>query len=159
MKKLCVIGSLFLSMAANAETIPAKQAQGNGFTTCHSMVEGVANFVVGNNNHGALSTWNKNDADNRLFNSLIAVGYSDGNSVAVANVAHGKTGKCDGTYTTVFYIDKSCVAARETTFKEWKYAGELAGLVVLENSSGSVNKMLLPGGNGCVAVSTEVAYQ
>ncbi|AGH81010.1 hypothetical protein PCNPT3_05340 [Psychromonas sp. CNPT3] len=70
-----------------------------------------------------------------------------------------KTGQCDGSYTTVFYIDKSCSVARETTFKKWKYSGELAGLLILKNPTGALNKVLLPGGNGCVAITTEVAYQ
>lgn len=159
MKRLFLLGSMFLTATVNAETVPAQQAKANGFNTCHGMVEGVAEFVINENDHGSLSTWNSSDADNRLFNSLISVKYSDGNSVAVANVTHGKTGSCDGTYTTVFYLDKSCSASRETTFKDWKYYGELAGLVVLENQTGSLNKMLLPGGNGCVAITTEVVYQ
>jgi hypothetical protein len=37
---------------------------------------------------------------------------------------------------------------RETNLKYWKYSGELADLVVLENQTGAVNIMLLPGGNG-----------
>lgn len=159
MRKLYLIVAMFLSFAATAETVPAEQAKAKGFTTCQNMVEGLSKFVVGGNNHGSLSTWNKNGADNRLFNAQISVKYTDGHSVAVANVAHGKTGKCDGSYTTIFYNDKSCNAARETTFKDWKYSGELAGLVVLKNQAGSVNKMLLPGGNGCVVITTEVAYQ
>lgn len=159
MRKLFLFGAMFLSVTANAETVPAQQAKANGFTTCQNMVEDVSKFVVSENNHGSLSTWNKNGTDNRLFNALISVKYTDGHSAAVANIAHGKAGHCDGSYTTVFYIDKSCSAARETTFKDWKYSGELAGLVVLENQTGAVNKMLLPGGNGCVAITTEVAYQ
>lgn len=159
MRKLFLFGTLFLSVTANAGTVPTQQAKANGFTTCQNTVEGLSEFVVRKNSHASLATWNKNGADNRLFNALISVKYPDGHSAAVANVAHGKTGQCDGSYTTVFYIDKSCSAARETTFKDWKYSGELAGLVVLENQTGAVNKMLLPGGSGCVAITTEVAYQ
>lgn len=159
MRKLFLYGAIFLSVTANAETLPGQQAKANGFTTCQGMVENLSKFVVKENNHGSLSTWSKNSSDNRLFNALISVKYTDGHSVAVENVAHGKTGQCDGSYTTVFYIDKSCSAARETTFKDWKYSGELAGLVVLENQTGGVNKILLPGGSGCVAITTEVAYQ
>ncbi|WP_417878792.1 hypothetical protein [Vibrio sp.] len=159
MRNLFLFGALFLSVNASAETVPAQQAKANGFTTCQNTVEGISKFVVNENNHASLATWNKSGSDNRLFNALISVKYSDGHSAAVVNVSHGKTGKCDGSYTTVFYIDKSCSAARETIFKDWKYTGELAGLVVLENQTGTVNKMLLPGGNGCVAITTEVGYQ
>ena len=159
MKKLVLFGALFLAVTASAETVTSQQAKANGFTTCRNTVEVLSKFVVGENNHGSLATWNKNSADNRLFNALISVKYTDGHSAAVVNVSHGKTGKCDGSYTTVFYIEKSCSAARETIFKDWKYLGELAGLVVLENQTGVVNKMLLPGGNGCVAITTEIVYQ
>lgn len=159
MRKLFLCGAIFLSVSTNAETVPTQHAIANGFTTCKNMVEGISNFVINENTHSSLSTWNTKSADNRLFHSLISVKYTDGNSVAVTNVAHGKTGKCDGSYTTVFYMDQLCSVARETSFKDWKYKGESAGLVVLENQTGAVNKMLLPGGNGCVAITTEVAYQ
>jgi len=159
MKKIIIITScMFLSSMAFAETVPTSQAKKNGFSTCSETVEGLSSFVL-SGNHSSLATWNKNDADERLFNSIASVKYSDGHSAAVINVANTKSGKCDGSYTTVFYIDKSCSAARETAFKEWKYSGELAGLVVLENQSGLVSKMLMPGGSGCVAITTEVAYQ
>ena len=159
MKKLLILASVLLPLAVNAETVPGDQAKENGFKTCQNTVENISNFVINGNHHAALSTWNKKDTDNRLFNTLVSVNYTTGHSVAVANVAHGKSGKCDGNYTTVFYVDKSCSVARETTFKDWTYSGELAGLIVLKNESGGISKMLLPGGNGCVAISTEVAYQ
>ncbi|MCT8124563.1 hypothetical protein H1D31_00735 [Alishewanella sp. BS5-314] len=159
MKRLFLLGAVFLSAAADAETLPTQHAKGAGFNACLDLVDGLSKFVIKDNNHGSLATWNNNEADTRLFNALIAVKYPDGHSAAMLNVSPGKTGRCDGSYTTVFYVDKSCSVAREINFSDWKYSGELAGLVVLKNPSGSVDRLLMPAGNGCIAISTEVVYQ
>lgn len=159
MKIILLIVSMLASTSVYAETVPAQQAKKNGVTTCSSFIEDLSKFVVKENDHGSLATWNKNKPDDRLYNALVAVKYTDGNSVAVINAINTKSGKCDGGYTTIFYLDKSCAVARETIFKEWKFYSQLAGLVVLENPSGAVSKVLLPAGAGCVTVSVETAYQ
>ena len=161
MRKLFLTSSMLLSAAVNAENVPNNQAKDQGFNTCGAMVNGIAEFVLNDNPHGALSTWHVSDdhsPDDRLFNSMIAVEYSDGHSIAVSNVAPTKSGKCDGSYTTVFYNASSCQVTRETAYKDWKYGGQIGGLLTLENDNGSVSKLLLPAGKGCVAVSTEVIY-
>ncbi len=159
-KKLLVVVLTVTCAPANAESVPGNLATKNGFKTCQKTVDGIGTFLTKNgNDHGALATWNKNNADNRLFNSLVAIKYKDGYSAAVIDVANTKANKCDGSYTTVFYSDQSCSAARETSFKEWKYSTEMAGLVILENKDGSLSKLLLPAGTGCVTVTTEVIYQ
>lgn len=141
-----------------AETVPVEQARQNGFTTCAGQLDKVANHVIGDSEHGALSTWSKTDTDKKMFNAMAVSKYSDGHSVGVISTAQSRAGGCDSSYTTVFHWEKSCSAMRETTFKEWKYYSEVGGLTVLENESGSVNKILMPAGDGCVTVTTEVVY-
>ena len=157
---LCCLaaGAAGAAAAAAAETVPVEQAKQNGFTTCAGQVDKVANHVIGDSEHGALSTWSKRDTDKKMFNSMAVSKYSDGHSVGVISTSQSVAGGCDSSYTTVFHWDKSCSAMRETTFKEWKYYTEVGGLTVLENESGSVNKILMPAGEGCVTVTTEVVY-
>lgn len=157
-----VLISILLSVtfgSAVADTIPGEQATKNGFTSCQKTVEKIAKFVIDDTKHGAVSSWNNKTPDTRMFNSQIVLKYSDGYSVAVINIAPTKSGKCDGSYTTTFTSAKSCSVLRETTFKGWKFFGEIGGLVSLENEAGSVSKILLPTETGCVAISTEVVYE
>ena len=156
------LASLVISLTvgtALADTIPGEQATKNGFNTCQKTVEKIAKYVIDDTNHGAVSTWNNKTPDSRLFNSQIVLKYSDGHSMAVLNVAPIKNGKCDGSYTRVFAMEKSCSVLRETTYKDWKFFGEIGGLVSLENSSGTVSTVLLPNQTGCVAIQTEVVYE
>jgi hypothetical protein len=150
--------ALFICAGAQSQTVPGDQAQKNGVRACQHTVEEMAKFIVKDNKHASLAVWNNKAPDSRLFNSQIVVNYTDGQSLAILNVAPTRTNKCDSTYSTIFTSEKSCVIMRETSLKEWKFSGELGGLVVLENKDGSLSKILLPAGSGCVAVTTEVAY-
>lgn len=143
---------------ARAETVPAAQAKEQGFNTCRDMVELLSKHLVASNEHAAVSSWNTKDTDGRMFNSQVVTRYSDGHSFATISVAPTADGKCDGTYTSAFYSAKSCTVVRETAFKEWDFFSESAGLVVLINKDKTVNKVLLPAGQGCVALNTEIVY-
>lgn len=161
MKQLMAIVTMAaFSTLAHSETVPVKQARQRGIEQCLPVVEKAANFLVEELDHTSLATWNGHEPDKRLFNAQVGVQYSDGNSVAVLNVAPTSSGKCDASYTTVFAMpDKSCAVLRETTFKAWKFHSESVGMIVLQNESGTLQKILLPSGPGCVAVTTEVFYQ
>ena len=142
-----------------SETVPGDQAATSGFRTCQKTVESLAKFVTGDNKHASLATWNNKNADTRLFNSQVTINYNDGNTVSVLNVAPTKSGKCDSSYTTVANFEKSCAALRETTFSDWKFSGELGGLVMLENKEGGLKTILLPSTSGCTTIKTEVVYE
>ena len=142
--------------SASAEAI-GELARKNGVRKFQKTLEDVAQFLTKDSTYSALSVWNKENADAHIFNSQISFKYSDGNSVAIVNVAPTGSGKCDATYTSVFPTEKSCSVTRETDFKDWNFNVESAGLVVLKNNSG-LNTILLPMGTGCVAIKTEVLY-
>jgi hypothetical protein len=157
-----ILNSLIILLAcgtALADTTPAEQAKKNGFNTCQKTVEKIAKFLIGDTNNGAVSTWNQKNPDGRMFNSQVVLKYSDGHSMAVLNVAPVKNGKCDGSYTRVFVSETSCSVLRETTYKDWKFFGEIGGLVSLENKNASVSAVLLPNPPGCAAIQTEVVYE
>ena len=150
--------ALGVAGASYGQTTPGDQAQKNGVRACQQTVENIAKFVVKENPHGSIATWNKTNPDSRMFGAQISVKYTDGNSVAVLSAAPTRAGTCDGYYTTIFTDEKSCSVMRETTFRDWKFYGESAGLIVLENESGSLSKILLPSGTGCVAITSEMVY-
>lgn len=148
-----------VATTTSAQTVPGRQALENGVRACQKTVEEVAKFVLKENKHASLAAWNKANPDARLFNAQVGVSYGDGKSVAILNVAPTRTGKCDSVYTTIFTTETPCAVARETTFKDWKFGGELGGMLVLENKDGSLSKILLPMQSGCVMVTTEVTYE
>lgn len=150
--------SLALAGSAHAETASTGKAREAGFTTCAPLVEAMGKHASGENPHYALATWKNTETDERPFNSQVITKFSDGHSVSVLNVVPSKPAKCDGALTQVFYTATSCNVTRETTYKDWKFSSEGAGLVILENESGTVNAVLMPAGEGCVAVKTEVLY-
>jgi len=153
-----LLSSSVLSVSA-ADTVPGTHAEKNGFRSCQKTVDDIAKFVVKDKKHSSMSTWNKKATDTRMFNSQVAIKYSDGNSIAILNIAPTKSGKCDSSYTTVTTFDKSCAALRETDLSTWKFAGELSGLVTLENESGAVSIILLPADTGCALIKTETVYE
>lgn len=148
-----------MANATSAQTVPGRQALENGVRACQKTVDEMAKFVLRENKHASLAAWNKANPDARLFNAQIGVSYGDGKSVTILNVAPTRTGKCDSVYTTIFATETLCAVARETTFKDWKFGGELGGMVVLENKDASLSKILLPTPSGCVFVTTEVNYE
>jgi len=155
-----IIASAFLSSVSfGADTIPGEQAEKNGVKTCQPAVEKIANHLTRGNKHSSIATWNTTNANSRAFNAQVGVEYSDGNSFAVLTATPTPDGKCDSTYTTVFTQDVTCAVARETTYKDWKFHSEFAGILVLENDSGGLTKVLLPLKNGCTAITTEVLYE
>lgn len=145
------------AIAHASDTIVGQQAERHGFKACSPTVDKLAKFLVKDSEYSSHATWGKNKPDVRLFNSQIGIKYKDENSVAVMNVAPTKDGKCDSSYTTIFPMTKSCGVLRETELKDWKFAGDSAGLIVLENASGT-SLILLPVGAGCVTVKTEVIH-
>lgn len=147
------------SPLALAETVPEKQATAQGVSQCKAMVGLLSKHLAGENPHGAVSTWNSKDANGRMFNSQLVTQFTDGRSFASVTAAPTANGKCDGSYTSVFYSEKSCTLLRETTFKDWEFYSETAGLIVLVNAEKSVNKVLLPGGSGCISINTELVYE
>lgn len=150
--------TLAVSAPAFAETASTSQARKAGFTTCAPMVESMGKHVSSENGHYALATWNNTETNERLFNSQVVTKFSDGHSVSVLSSVPNKQRTCDGAVTQVFYSDKSCSVTRETTYKDWKFSAEGAGLVILESNNASVNVTLMPAGEGCIAVKNEVLY-
>jgi hypothetical protein len=130
-----------------------------GITTCLKKIEQIATFLVKENDHQSNATWATNQPDQRLFNSQIIIKYSDGAGLAVMNVAPTRSGKCDSSYSRVLTFDKSCIALRETAYKDWEFKSENGGAISLSNTDGTVDGVLLPAGSGCTAVLTEIILE
>ncbi len=146
------------SCQAIAETTVEKQAKEHGYNKCLNDLADTANMLLKDHDHSSLSTWNSKSPNSHLFNSQVSIKYSDGNSISVINSTPNPSGKCDGSYSSIYTSEKSCVVLRETDFKDWKFKGEMAGLMSLEAPNGSKNSIFMPMVTGCVVVQTETYY-
>lgn len=162
MKKIVIALSMALACGANATTIIETQATTNGVKKCAAQLKAVGDYIVADKDHATHSTWNNKNPDNRLYASLTTKSYSDGDSHVSVIATPSASGECDATYIETFAIAKSCLLAREETFKGWKYVGTMnKKTLLLENKTGSVNLYLTPQGtsdNICLVTQREVVY-
>ena len=140
------------------DTVPVEQAKRDGIATCLEMVKAGTVSVIGeDSNHFSFSTSNTASPNQRMFNTQIIVNYSDGHGVTSLTVAPTAPNKCDGTYTQVISLPKSCELLRKTTFNNWKDTTADSPLTVL---SGQGKRMvMMPFLTGCTLITTVVAYE
>lgn len=163
MKKFfLVLGLLSAANVCVGKTVIESQAVENGVVKCESAIKSTADFIIKDKAHATHSTWNSNDADNRLYASLTSKGYSDGDSHVTVIAAPTLSGKCDTTYVESFAMQKTCMVVREEVFKSWKYVGTMKKkTLILKNEGGSVNIYLSSQGAGenlCLVTRREVIY-
>lgn len=130
-----------------------------GATGCYSEIFAIDKFL--NGKAGANGAWTSAAKDNgsgRIYTGLNIKKYNDGTwGYATVNVAPGANNSCDGTLMQlVTFPNKSCNAVRETTYKDYKYAGELAGKAIYE--SGSAKAVLEELTGSCIAIRYEAMY-
>lgn len=142
--------SSFSALANN--TVVATQAKNNGVVVCASAVENAANFIIGDRDHASHSVWHSGNPNGRIFTSMTSKGYSDGDAHVTIIAAPVSDGKCDTTYVETFAVERTCISARETVYKDWQFYGELNGTIALENQAGTVNIYLTSQGSGNVCL-------
>lgn len=146
------------SQALAEDTVPVEQAKRDGIATCLEMVKAGTVSVIGEGNgHYSFSTSNTASPNQRMFNTQIVVNFLDGHGFTSLTVAPTATNKCDGTYTQVISLPKSCALLRKTTFSDWKDTTSDSPLTVL---SGHGKRMvMMPFLTGCTLITTVVAYE
>lgn len=159
--RLLIVAVLLLvpGLAFSAEeTVVYKQAVKANIVKCIGKIKEIGEFVVSDKKHSAVSTWNNKNPNNKLYNSVAVINYSDGNAISVINVAPVQSGGCDATYTRIYYNDKSCLATREIDYKSWKFKNDLNGVLWLTNENEALDVLLSNAGQGCLVMKTEVVY-
>lgn len=161
MYKLLAVAVLFAALPSNAraeDKIPVTQAKQEGIATCLAMVSSAANAIIDDKPHSSLSTWNIQSPNKRIFNSQIAVKYSDGYGLASLTAAPTAANQCDVSYTRVMSIPEPCDVLRKTAYQDWEGTTDTtSNLITLSN--GSANMIMMPFLTGCTLVTTVVAYE
>lgn len=143
------------------EPSPVVNAVDAGIKTCMAPLKEVAAFIVKDDVHASHDLWSKNDADRRLYSSLIAKKYLDGNSHVSLSVSPDKSGKCSVEYSETMYWPKACSVLREETYAKFKYYESLnENTIILHNNEKTLSVYLTPQmqGNGCLDTRREVIY-
>ncbi|KKN43128.1 hypothetical protein LCGC14_0706300 [marine sediment metagenome] len=163
MKKvfICLAMLTFVSAQAKSENSIVNLAKKNGFHTCLPQLKISSEFIINDKVHSTHSFWNQEDPDNSTYSSLSVKDYSDGDSHVIVAAAQTSSGKCDTFYVETFVLTKSCTVAREETFTNLKYAGQLnQNTLLLQNDSKSVNVYLTPQNDSlCLVSKKESLYQ
>jgi hypothetical protein len=153
--------TLFAEEKATHLSPAVQQGWDQGFRTCSKTLDELVRYVAPEQT-GHYGVWNKHDADNRMFSTILIKNYTDGKLIAAANGTKNKAGSCDANGVQIWTVPgKSCGQLRETTFKEWKYYDELAGIPMYDEGDGNAGTALImvpieP--YGCLVVKQVLMY-
>jgi hypothetical protein len=155
---LAILATSTLCTAESFEGPITEQAREFGSKTCINEINKIDTFL--NEDAGANGAWStspKENPEQRIYAALNVKAYNDGtwgyDAITVAPGTHG----CDGTLMRVVtYPNKSCTTVRETTYKDYKYLGEIAGKAIYE--SGSTKTVLENLTGSCIAIRYEVLF-
>ena len=140
-----------------ADDSPGAQARAAGVERCLDRVEQLGVLATARTSYGSRASWHRDDGDGHLFQSLLALRYPDGHSAAVMTAAPNPDG-CDASMVSILWLPESCPALREGVLSDWAFAGDMAGLAVVQNADSGVESLLMPAGDGCIAIISEVVY-
>ncbi|MEZ9819432.1 hypothetical protein AB4238_02240 [Shewanella sp. 10N.286.45.A1] len=159
---------VFLGLSVSAMSVHAEEnlivsmAKENGVKRCIPQLETVSNFIIDKKSHGTHAAWNSDGADNRMYSSISSKGYADGDSHVSVVASINSEGKCDAYYVETFALAKSCMASRETTYKDMEYVGTINSKTIVLKNTGGANYYLSAQGasdNICLVSKRETIYQ
>lgn len=154
---LCVASNVVMA----GDTVPKRQAERSGIKKCLAKVEQAADFYIKDATHAAETNWNSKAPNDRLLSTFVAKSYSDGDSQINMQFAP-HAGGCDTVLTETFVFESACGVVRETTYKGFKFSGEMNGKTLnLTNENETMNVYLTPAGKRndiCLVTKREVIY-
>lgn len=145
---------------------PVQHARNAAVSSCLPALRDLSRIAV-DAPHVAFSTWNNQSANDRLFQSIVSLKYSNkiaprGISVLVA--APNSQSKCDGATVQIQPSALSCekiarnITGRNIAGKTRLVTRDLAGITLIQTSN-SMRLMLMPTrGRGCAVVGVGVFY-
>lgn len=138
-----------------------QQLYDNGFKSCSAELDKSVKWVHENDGtYGLHSLWNEKTPDNRMALVTTSEPYSDGAFVTTFFATKDASGRCSVAGTVSMFFDKTCTTTRETTFKDWKFSGDIASTTIYSppDSDTSLNVYLSPTKNGCLIVKRFTLY-
>ncbi len=150
-----LVALCFPTIANAAEDDYSELLRKQGFSYCAPAINKVANWLI-DQDAGTLSQWKEGgNADNHVGILMANKRYKDVNVFLHLGASKNNSGGCDLTFSTTYIFEQSCSSIRETTFKGWKYYGEMQGLAIYEDpTTTNVQVTFQSTGSGCVVMKT-----
>lgn len=138
----------------------AEQLYQKGFKACNSELDTAVKWIHDDDaRYGLHTLWNEKNPNYRMALATTSESYSDGSRITSFFATRDAAGNCSVAGDTTMYVDVSCIKVRETTFKEWKFSGDM-GSTSTYNLSDEVTTdlYLTPNKSGCLIVKRFIFY-
>ncbi len=140
------------------DTDYAEQLRKNGNTTCLDKINSTINWLIGQDGH-VVSQWNVKNPNSHVGVLIGSKQFIDGSVMAHVSASQNKMGGCDVVFTHIIPSEKSCPNLRETTFKDWKFFGDMAGVPIYDDpTSSNISASLLTNKSGCIVTKTGTLF-
>ncbi len=134
---------------------PVTHARSAAITACLPAISELSRLTL-DAPHMALSTWNKTDANERLFSSIIGLKYENTiapRAITIMTAAPNLHHACDGESVQIQPSSLSCEAIQKNFTTPTLKAQDLNGVTIIQGD-GPLRFALLPtSGNGCTVVA------
>jgi hypothetical protein len=165
-KATLALAALAIAAPAQAEAPKVralKEIYAAGFHDCADrMADFVAFLHEDDENYAYLGLWSQNKPNAETASVVTSQAYTDGHSIATVSAVKTLGGGCNVTLTQSFVVpDQTCAALKKSSFKAWKFYGELNKAEVLEDpTTANSNVVLTPiGKTGCMIVKHIVGFE
>lgn len=132
------------------ETDYAMTLKAQGYKYCNSAINKAANWLV-DQDAGTVAQWKEGDADRHMGVLIATRRYANGNTLLHLSAMRASDGGCDVSFSLVVPVEKSCTGLRETTFRDWKFFGDVQGIPLYDDpTTNSISVALQPIGTMCI---------
>jgi len=147
------------TVAIAADDDYSENLRKQGFSYCAPAINKAANWLL-DQGAGTLSQWKEGgNADNHVGVLMAHKKYKEGSVFLHLVASKNISGGCDATFSTTYVFEQSCNSIRETTFKAWKYYGDMQGLSIYEDpTTTNVQVTFQSTSSGCVVTKTGVFF-
>jgi hypothetical protein len=144
------------------DNVPERQARENGVRACLALINAMSDYTLEDAAHASSAVWSKDQPNRHAFVATAIRRYSDGDTHIDLVAQPNLDGKCDGTWTETYAVEKTCTVVREEWFKAFTFRETLAETTAWLNSeNGNVDVFLTQAGsNGrqCLVKRREVVF-
>ena len=144
--------------APAAVTEPVRHARDARLGRCAAMVTQASGSTI-DSAHAAVSTWSQKGPDDHMFQSIVALSYSNAIApkAAAVLVAAPEGAGCEATTVQVYPTTRSCGDVATDLRKAGRTVADFGGVPMTQEAGASRHLLLPAPGTGCVVVAVGLA--
>ena len=140
---------------------PIIQAKSAGLSACLGGINAISHMTI-DSTHTAVSTWNKDTPNDRMFNSVVGLTYKNQiapKAISVLVTAPTAAKKCDGTTVQVQPSSLACdVIEKNLSAGSKEKFNEMNSIPMIQVSQEQRYLLMPTQGNGCVVVAVNTYF-